>query len=493
MERAETGAPVGIPNDYARDRCRSGTHGRGTAEYFGLEANVDLVMGTFSKSFASLGGVLAVTLLAQAAPDGYTVYGGGSQVITATPLNKVPFDTRVVLQPVAQMTASWYLVLVHPSLPVKTVKELIALAKRRPGTLNYGPAGTGSATHLGGELFRSRAGIDIMHIPYKGTGQSLIDLIAGQTQMVFASTISGSPHVKSGKARAIAVTSLKRLPAFPDLPTVSESGVPGYELDNIYGLYAPAGIPPAILAALNRELGLSAVYQNHAGANNVGASLWDLHLLLEEIPPQEVGIAFDIRHATVEGGLAWPVSWNVARPHLGAVYVKDFQWVDRRPVNVPLGEGMVSPAFFKMLSAAEFDGPISLHVEYLGQAGLERNIEGLRTDLATLRRDAPIEFDIDALRTRPPDAEAARRTRSIIIRARPTDFVLLEKLIEQLDAAGRLRSRRSERAPRTSRARDRVVLRRASRVRRASGPLPACAWLCRRTDDIALRGTARGR
>jgi tripartite-type tricarboxylate transporter receptor subunit TctC len=200
------------------------------------------------------GGVLAVTLLAQAVPDGYTLYGGGSQVITATPLNKVPFDTRVALQPVAQMTASWYLMLVHPSLPVKTVKEFIALAKRRPGTLNYGSAGTGSATHLGGELFRSRAGIDIMHIPYKGTGQSLIDLIAGQTQMVFASTISGSPHVKSGKARAIAVTSLKRLPAFPGLPTVSESGVPGYELDNIYGLYAPAGVPPAIVAALNREI-----------------------------------------------------------------------------------------------------------------------------------------------------------------------------------------------------------------------------------------------
>ncbi len=200
------------------------------------------------------GGVLAVTLLAQAAPDGYTLYGGGSQVITATPLKKVPFDTRVVLQPVAQMTSSWYLLLVHPSLPVKTVKELVALAKKRPGILNYGSAGTGSASHLGGELFRSRTGIDIMHIPYKGTGQSLIDLLAGQTQMVFASSISGSPHVRSGKARAIAVTSLKRLSAFPDVPTVSESGVPGFELDNIYGIYAPAGVPAPILAALNREI-----------------------------------------------------------------------------------------------------------------------------------------------------------------------------------------------------------------------------------------------
>ena len=200
------------------------------------------------------GGVLAVTLLSQAAPDGYTLYGGGSQVITATPLKKVPFDTRVVLQPVAQMTASWYLMVVHPSLPVKSVKELIALAKRRPGTLNYGSAGTGSASHLGGELFRSRAGIDIMHIPYKGTGQSMIDLVAGQTQLVFASSISAAPHVRSGRARAIAATSPRRMEAWPDIPTVSESGLPGYELDNMYGMYAPAGIPATVLAALNQEI-----------------------------------------------------------------------------------------------------------------------------------------------------------------------------------------------------------------------------------------------
>ena len=200
------------------------------------------------------GGVLAVTLLAQAAPDGYTLYGGGSQVVTATPLKKVPFDTRVVLTPVVQLTTSSYFLLVHPSLPVKSVKELVALAKRRPGTLNYGSAGTGSASHLGGELFKFRTGADLMHIPYKGNGQALIDLISGQTQMMFTSTISGSPHVKSGKARGIAVTSLKRLPAYPDVPTVSESGVGGFELDNMYGLYAPAGLPQPILLALNREV-----------------------------------------------------------------------------------------------------------------------------------------------------------------------------------------------------------------------------------------------
>lgn len=200
------------------------------------------------------GGVLAVTLLAQAAPDGYTLYGGGSQVVTATPLRKVPFDTRVVLTPVVQMTSSWYFLLVHPSLPARSVQELVVLAKKRPGTLNYGSAGTGSASHLGGELFKFRTGIEVMHIPYKGNGQALIDLVSGQTQMMFTSTISGSPHVRSGKARGIAVTALKRLAAYPDVPTVSEAGVPGFELDNIYGIYAPAGIAPAILAALSREI-----------------------------------------------------------------------------------------------------------------------------------------------------------------------------------------------------------------------------------------------
>jgi tripartite-type tricarboxylate transporter receptor subunit TctC len=200
------------------------------------------------------GGVLAVTLLAQAPPDGYTLYGGGSQVVTATPLKKVPFDTRVVLQPVVQMTSSWYFLLVHPSLPVKSVKELVALSKKRPGTLNYGSAGAGSVSHLGMELFKFRTGLDAVHIPYKGNGQALLDLVSGQVQLLFTSTISGTAHVKSGRSRGIAVSSPKRLAAHPDVPTISESGVPGYELDNIYGIYAPAGVPPAIVSALNREI-----------------------------------------------------------------------------------------------------------------------------------------------------------------------------------------------------------------------------------------------
>jgi sugar phosphate isomerase/epimerase len=143
------------------------------------------------------------------------------------------------------------------------------------------------------------------------------------------------------------------------------------------------------LAALNRELGIAAVYQNHSGARNVGAPVWDLHELLVDIPPSEIGVAFDIRHATVEGGLAWPLHFQRMRPHLGAIYIKDFQWQGRRPENVPLGEGQVDPAFFKQLAAAEFTGPISLHVEYLPKAGVEKNIAALRRDLATLRKLLP--------------------------------------------------------------------------------------------------------
>ena len=198
------------------------------------------------------GGAIAVELLAHAAPDGYTLYGGGSQVVTATPLRKVPFDTRKAIDPVAQMTSSSYLLVVPAALPVGSVRDLIAYVKARPGS--YGSAGVGSATHLGTELFKFLAGVDMVHVPYKGNGQALNDLIAGQIQMLFTSTISGMPHVKSGRLKALAVTSLKRLPAFPDLPTVSESGVPDFELDNFYGIYAPHGLPQAILDALNGEV-----------------------------------------------------------------------------------------------------------------------------------------------------------------------------------------------------------------------------------------------
>ncbi len=142
------------------------------------------------------------------------------------------------------------------------------------------------------------------------------------------------------------------------------------------------------LAALNRELGIAAVYQNHAGTKNVGAPLWDLHSLIRDYPVDQIGAAFDIRHAAVEGGLCWPVHFNLMRPHLGIVYVKDFRWNGRKVGNVPLGKGMVDPKFFKMLRKSGYGGPISLHEEYLDHRKPElvpKHLEAMRKDLETLR------------------------------------------------------------------------------------------------------------
>ncbi|MBC8352944.1 MAG: sugar phosphate isomerase/epimerase [Planctomycetes bacterium] len=139
------------------------------------------------------------------------------------------------------------------------------------------------------------------------------------------------------------------------------------------------------LAAMNRELGISGVYQNHSGAYAVGATIWDLHELFRDYSTNELGIAFDIRHATVEAGLSWPVLFNVATPHLGAVYVKDFVWGEKKPHNVPLGTGRVDKSFFTQMRKANFGGPISVHVEYLPKAGVAENILAMKNDLATLK------------------------------------------------------------------------------------------------------------
>lgn len=143
------------------------------------------------------------------------------------------------------------------------------------------------------------------------------------------------------------------------------------------------------LAAMNREYGIRAVYQNHASNKLLGAALWDLRQVLEGIPVEEIGVAYDIRHATVEGGMSWPITFRMIRPHIDTVYVKDFQWVDGKPTNVPLGQGQVSPQFFKLLAETNFRGPISLHEEYLDHRRPElvaKHFAAMKTDLATLRQ-----------------------------------------------------------------------------------------------------------
>ena len=199
-------------------------------------------------------GVIAMELLAQASPDGYTLYSGGGPLVTATVLKKVPFDVRKVYTPVVETTQQPYVLLVNPAVQVNSVKDLIALAKGKPGTLNYGSTGVGASSHLSAEIFKYKAGVNIVHVPYKGTAQMMPELLNGQVQMTFTSAISGMPYVKSGKLKALAVTSLKRLQGYPELPTISESALPGFEVISSDGLFAPAGLPSTIVLAVNREV-----------------------------------------------------------------------------------------------------------------------------------------------------------------------------------------------------------------------------------------------
>ena len=205
---------------------------------------------------AGAGGTIALELAARAAPDGHTLLViSGSQITNATLVTRVPFDIRTAYAPVTQMTTQPYVLLAHPSVPAKTVKELIAHARAHPGKLNYASSGTGSSAHLGMELFKALAQVDLVHVPYKGSGQALIDLLGGQVQTLLASAISAGPHLKTGKLRALGVTSPKRARLLPELPTIAESGVAGFDVTGWYGLVAPKGTAPAIVDALNREIG----------------------------------------------------------------------------------------------------------------------------------------------------------------------------------------------------------------------------------------------
>ena len=201
------------------------------------------------------GGTIALSLTANAAPDGYTMMMiSGSQITNAVLMTKMNLDVLKAFAPVTQATSQPYLLVVHPSVAAKNVKELIALAKAKPGTLNYASSGTGSFAHLGMELFKHMTGTEMVHIPFKGSGAAMIDLLSGQVQLALTSAISGAPHVKTGKLRALAVTTAKRSPVLPDLPTVAEAGVPGYSVDGWYAVVMPAKTPPAIVNKLNREL-----------------------------------------------------------------------------------------------------------------------------------------------------------------------------------------------------------------------------------------------
>ena len=214
----------------------------------------------FNRSFVvenrpGAGGTLAYALLAKAPADGYTLMGITSG-FTITPhiYPKLPYDPAKDFAPIALVVQAPFILAVHPSLPVKSVRELLALARAQPGRLNCASAGLGSSTHMAFELFRALSGVKITHVPYKGTGPALVDTMAGQVHMLFGNVLSTLTHVKAGRLRGLAVTTAKRSKVVPDLPTVAESGVPAYENSTWHGWIAPAGTPPAILTRLNAEL-----------------------------------------------------------------------------------------------------------------------------------------------------------------------------------------------------------------------------------------------
>ena len=200
------------------------------------------------------GGTLGAEIGAKAAPDGYTLtLIAGSYAVNPS-LYKVNFDSNNDITPIIQLSQGPFLVVVHPALPIKTIKDLIALAKKKPDGLTFASSGSGSIIHLATELFSDMAGIKMVHIPYKGTGPALTDTIAGQTQLLFSSIAVAVPQVKSGRLRAIAVTTMKRVEAFPDVPTVNESGLKGYETILWHGLIGPKNLPRAIVDRLNGDL-----------------------------------------------------------------------------------------------------------------------------------------------------------------------------------------------------------------------------------------------
>jgi tripartite-type tricarboxylate transporter receptor subunit TctC len=202
---------------------------------------------------AGANGVIGSDLAAKAAPDGYVIHLAtiGSLVLSPA-TSKVPYDPLKDFAPISQAVALQNIFIVHPTLPVRTLKDLVALAKAKPGALNFASSGTASPGHLAGELFKNMAKVNLVHVPYKGGGPAMIDLIAGHVEIFVAVISTAVPQVKAGKVRALAVTGTKRAVALPDVPTVAETGLKGYEATNWYGYVAPPATPRAIVERLHK-------------------------------------------------------------------------------------------------------------------------------------------------------------------------------------------------------------------------------------------------
>lgn len=219
---------------------------------------------------AGAGGNVGTDVVAKAPADGHTLLMSSvtTLAIGASLYSKLPYDVVRDLEPVALVGSVPFVLLVNAALPAKSVRELIAMAKDKPGRINFGSAGTGTSAHFAGELFKSLAGIDIVHVPYKGNAPAIADLMGGQIQMMMDFLPSAMPHIKSGKVRALGITPVRRSAALPEVPTIAESGVPAYDMLSYFGVLAPAKTPPRVVARLNAEINrisqLPEVRENYA-------------------------------------------------------------------------------------------------------------------------------------------------------------------------------------------------------------------------------------
>jgi tripartite-type tricarboxylate transporter receptor subunit TctC len=201
------------------------------------------------------GGVIGAEIVAKAPPDGYTIVLGSPGPLSINPnLQKMPYDPHRDFAPIALATVSPFVLVVHPSLPAKSVKELLSLARSKPGQLNYGSSGNGSVAHFSAEQLKALAKIDIVHVPYKGSGPAVIDLMAGHLQLMLENMPTVLPHIRSGKLRALAVGTKTRTSLLPELPPLAEAGVPGYESSTAFGVLAPAKTPVTVISRLNAEI-----------------------------------------------------------------------------------------------------------------------------------------------------------------------------------------------------------------------------------------------
>ncbi len=227
-----------------------------SARIFGAQLAQQFGQQIIYDNRAGAGGAIGMQALVKAAPDGYTIAyaGAGPLAINRSITPNLPYDVEKEVQAISQAISSPLLLAITPTLPVKNVKELIALARAKPGQLANGSAGTGTVGHLAGEYFKTLTKTDILHVPYKGGSQAATDAMSGFVQILFDPTSSAAPHVRSGRLRGLAVTGPKRINAFPDLPTVAESGVKGYEVTTWGGIIGPVGIPKPIVDKLSEEV-----------------------------------------------------------------------------------------------------------------------------------------------------------------------------------------------------------------------------------------------